>query len=186
MKVGDTVRVNKNYPEVGSQLIGQCGEITMLNPIQTKQISFQVKMGDGFDPILFENEFDLVESAPEAPICKTEILPAAPQERKKYPIGTGVISYFPDALAEVARVSWEGNCQHNPNEDLHWAKHKSQDEEDCMIRHFLQRFDDDTDGMMHAAKMAWRSLAFLQKLIEARRKNMSYQDYNKFLKQNAK
>jgi hypothetical protein len=88
------------------------------------------------------------------------------KERKALPIGTGVLDYFPDALVEVARVSKIGNDQHNPGQPLHWNRALSTDESDAMIRHFLQRMSRDSDGTYHAAKMAWRALAFLQKLIE--------------------
>lgn len=101
--------------------------------------------------------------------------------RKGLPITTGVLDYFPLALAEVSRVSFTGNNQHNPGEPLHWAKEKSQDEEDSAIRHWLERYDIDIDGCYHAAKTAWRALAFLEKLLEAKQKGMSYQEYNKFL-----
>lgn len=105
------------------------------------------------------------------------------KERKELPIGTGVLSYFPDALLEVAKVSFVGNVQHNPGQPLHWAKEKSQDEEDSAIRHYLERYELDVDGTYHAAKAAWRMLAFLQKLIEAKRAGMTYDDYNKHLKE---
>lgn len=109
-----------------------------------------------------------------------------PQEykaRKERPIATGVLDYFPDAIAEVAYVSFVGNQQHNPGEPLHWAKEKSQDEEDAAARHMTDRFSKDTDGTYHAAKWAWRALAFLQKLIEAERLGMTYDAYNKHLKE---
>lgn len=96
-------------------------------------------------------------------------LPVEAKERKKYPIGTGVLGYFPDAIAEVAHVSFVGNEQHNPGQPLHWDRTKSTDEADCMIRHFIQRGTLDVDGMRHSAKMVWRSLAILQKEIEAER-----------------
>jgi len=111
------------------------------------------------------------------------MLPNDYKERKELPIATGVLDYFPDALAEVARVSFVGNKQHNPGEPLHWAKEKSQDEEDAAIRHFMERFTKDTDGCYHAAKYAWRALAFLQKLIEADRAGLSYNEYNAKLKE---
>lgn len=98
-------------------------------------------------------------------------LPKEPQERKNLPICTGVLDYFPDALAEVARVSKVGNDQHNPGQPLHWDRAKSQDESDAMIRHVIERHGKDTDGTYHAAKMAWRALAFLQKLLEAEATN---------------
>ena len=96
------------------------------------------------------------------------LLPTDAKERKNLPIGTGVLDYFPKALAEVARVSKVGNDQHNPGEPLHWDRSKSTDESDALIRHFLERDKKDNDGTLHAAKMAWRSLSFLEKLIEQR------------------
>lgn len=94
-------------------------------------------------------------------------LPEDPKERKKYPIASGLMDYFPDALVAVAGVSWEGNNQHNPGQALHWARSKSADEADTMMRHFLQRGTLDVDGSRHTAKMVWRALALLQKEIES-------------------
>jgi hypothetical protein len=94
-------------------------------------------------------------------------LPTDPAERKKFPVGTGVLDYFPDALVAIARLSYQGNEQHNPGQPLHWARGKSSDEADTLIRHFLQRGTLDEDGMRHSAKLAWRALALLQKEIEA-------------------
>jgi len=94
-------------------------------------------------------------------------LPDEPKERKRYPVGTGVLSYFPDALVAVAQVSFMGNEQHNPGQPLHWARGKSMDTDDTIIRHYLQRGLLDTDGQRHSAKLAWRALAALQLEIEA-------------------
>jgi hypothetical protein len=94
-------------------------------------------------------------------------LPSEPAARKTYPVASGVLDYFPDALAAIAHVSWRGNEQHNPGQPLHWARGKSTDEADTMIRHFLERGTFDKDGIRHSAKMAWRALALLQKEIEA-------------------
>jgi hypothetical protein len=94
-------------------------------------------------------------------------LPATAAERKQYPVATGVLDYFPDALAAISNVSYRGNQQHNPGKPLHWDRNKSADEADTMIRHFLQRGTLDTDGVPHSAKMAWRALALLQKELEA-------------------
>jgi hypothetical protein len=95
-------------------------------------------------------------------------LPTNAAERKTYPIGTGVIDYFPLALAEIARVSRVGNIQHNgPDAPLHWDRAKSTDEADALMRHYVQRGTVDSDGLKHSAKLAWRALALLQKEIEA-------------------
>ncbi|MCI0528346.1 MAG: DUF5664 domain-containing protein [Nitrospira sp.] len=90
-----------------------------------------------------------------------------PEGRKRQPVGTGVLDYFPDALVAVAEVSWQGNNQHNPGMTLRWTRGKSTDEADCIIRHFLQRGTRDSDELRHSAKLAWRALALLQKEIEA-------------------
>lgn len=97
---------------------------------------------------------------------RVTILPDDPKERKKYPIATGVLDYFPDALAEVSRVSYTGNEQHNPGQSLRWDRSKSKDEADTMIRHFMARGTRDSDGQRHMAKAVWRALALLQKEIE--------------------
>lgn len=96
-------------------------------------------------------------------------LPTDYAERKNLPIGTGVLDYFPDALAEVSKASLVGNRQHVPGQPLHWDRSKSTDESDAMIRHYLDRDKMDSDGVLHAGKMAWRALAYCQKLIEKRR-----------------
>lgn len=92
-------------------------------------------------------------------------LPTDPKQRKLLPIGTGVLDYFPDALAAIAEVSRLGNEQHNPGQPLHWAKEKSTDHDDALIRHFLERAD-----LYARAQMAWRALAGLQMAIEAKQK----------------
>lgn len=98
---------------------------------------------------------------------KSTVLPSDPKDRKKIPIATGVIDYFPAALAEIAKVSFAGNEQHNPGQPLHWARGKSTDQDDTIIRHFLERGNFDTDGQRHSAKLAWRALALLQLELEA-------------------
>lgn len=89
-----------------------------------------------------------------------------PEVRKNTPITTGVLDYFPLAIAEIARVSKAGNDQHNPGQPLHWAREKSTDHADCIVRHLLERGTIDTDGQRHTAKVAWRALALLQTELE--------------------
>ena len=97
---------------------------------------------------------------------RSTIIPSDSAGRKRFPVGTGVLDYFPDAIAAIAEVSWHGNEQHNPGEPLHWARGKSKDQEDAMQRHYLERGKLDGDGIRHTAKMAWRALAILQLEIE--------------------
>lgn len=95
------------------------------------------------------------------------ILPVNAAERKKIPLAGGVFDYFASALIEVSKVSYTGNEQHNPGQDLHWSRGKSKDHADTMLRHFVERGSRDIDGQLHAAKMVWRALAILQLELEA-------------------
>lgn len=99
------------------------------------------------------------------------MLPSDAKERKATPIYSGVVKYFPLALAAVARVSKAGNDQHNPGQPVHWAREKSTDHEDCIMRHLVDVAAGvtlDTDGELHLAKVAWRALAALQIAEEKR------------------
>lgn len=93
-------------------------------------------------------------------------LPTDAQERKNAPIYSGVLKYFPDAIAAVAQLSKIGNDQHNPGQPLHWAREKSADHHDCLIRHAMEAGTIDTDGVRHSAKAAWRAMAALQLELE--------------------
>lgn len=94
-------------------------------------------------------------------------LPTGYDERKALPIFSGVLRYFPLALAAIAHCSKVGNDQHNPGEPLHWAREKSTDEHNTCVRHLIEAGTFDADGVRHSAKAAWRALAALQKEIEA-------------------
>ena len=77
--------------------------------------------------------------------------------RKKIPLYSGLVKYFPDALVAVAKVSYEGNEQHHPGTPVHWDRSKSTDELDALMRHLVEE---------DWAKVAWRALAHLQKELE--------------------
>ncbi|MDE2020092.1 MAG: hypothetical protein KGJ13_07140 [Patescibacteria group bacterium] len=87
-------------------------------------------------------------------------------DRKLFPVFSGVLRYFPDALLAVAEVSRIGNEQHNPGQPLGWDRSKSSDELDALTRHLLDAGAFDRDGVRHSAKIAWRALANLQKELE--------------------
>jgi hypothetical protein len=95
------------------------------------------------------------------------MLPKDSKSRKDTPVTRGVLDYFPDAIAAVARVSKLGNDKHNPGEEMHHARSKSTDHADCIVRHLMDRGSvDEEDGQRHSAKVAWRALALLQEEIE--------------------
>jgi hypothetical protein len=96
-------------------------------------------------------------------------LPTDPKARKQIPIYSGFIKYFPLAIIEIAKVSFEGNAQHNgPDAPLFWDRSKSGDELDAMMRHlFDEVLGAPPEGKTeHLAKQCWRSLAELQKHME--------------------
>ena len=97
-------------------------------------------------------------------------LPTDAKQRKAVPMARGLLDYFPDACAAVAELSRIGNDQHNPGQPMHWAREKSTDHADCIVRHLVDRGKTDTDGVRHATKVAWRSLAMLQIEIESETK----------------
>jgi hypothetical protein len=96
----------------------------------------------------------------------TGTLPTVAAERKRVPIYSGVLQYFPKAIAAVAHCSWVGNEQHNPGQPLHWSREKSSDHHDCLMRHLMESGTVDTDGVRHSTKAAWRSLALLELELE--------------------
>jgi hypothetical protein len=95
------------------------------------------------------------------------MLPTDSAARKRIPVVTGLLDYFPDALAAVAEVSFVGNEKHNPGQPLHWSREKSADHADCIGRHLLERGTvDSLTKVRHTAQLAWRALALLQIEIE--------------------
>lgn len=80
-------------------------------------------------------------------------------ERKTYPVYSGLLQYFPSALAAVANHSYKGNEKHNPGQPLNHDRSKSDDEADALARHLIEG---DLVGV------AWRALSLLQKDLEAK------------------
>jgi hypothetical protein len=97
--------------------------------------------------------------------ARRRILDADSAARKGFPMARGLIDYFPDALAEVAKLSLMANEKHNPGEEMHHARGKSMDHADCIVRHLVGRggFDGET---RESAALAWRALALLQEELE--------------------
>lgn len=113
-------------------------------------------------------------------------LPTENKGRKAIPLYAFLTGYFPDAIVELVRVAVAGNEQHNPGEPLHWARGKSMDQLNTAMRHLFDHgqgatYDTEPDAVlaaidfegrgyrtMHLAKAAWRLLAEIQLLCEAR------------------
>lgn len=99
-------------------------------------------------------------------------LPSGAKERKDTPVYSGVLKYFPRAIAYIAHVSKVGNDQHNPGEPLHWAKDKSTDHLDSCVRHLMDAGKTDKDGVLHSGKATWRALANLETELESQVRNI--------------
>src|SRR5271170_5067526 len=100
-------------------------------------------------------------------------LPTDRDARNALPIWDGLMMYFPDVWAEVAKVSVLGNKQHNLGSKLFWNREVSTDHLNKVMRHCLDHGTGntlDTDGTFHMAKAVWRACAELQLAIEAQRK----------------
>ncbi len=89
------------------------------------------------------------------------------EARKRTPMASGLLDYFPAALAAVAAHSYLSNEKHSPGLPLHWARGKSPDHADCIVRHVVERGGFDNEGRRHSAALAWRALALLQEELEA-------------------
>lgn len=96
---------------------------------------------------------------------RNRLIDTTSEERKKYPMARGLLDYFPDALAEVSKVSYLGNEKHNPGEEMHHARGKSSDHADCIVRHLAGRGGFDGE-IRESAALAWRALALLQEELE--------------------
>jgi hypothetical protein len=108
-----------------------------------------------------------------------QLRPKTSAERKGEPVHSGVLLYFPDALAAIARLSKAGNDKHNPGEPLHWARGKSMDQMDALVRHSLTRDSVDPEvGELEAVALAWRALAELQLLEERRLRGAGIMPYS--------
>lgn len=94
-------------------------------------------------------------------------LPTDSKARKGIPMFTGLLVYFPDALAAVAKHSFDSNEKHNPGEPCHWSREKSNDHMDCIARH-LTDIAAGADKIEELKAIAWRALAELQLTIEER------------------
>lgn len=92
------------------------------------------------------------------------VLPTDYAGRKAIPLAL-VLDYFPLALCAVARVIAAGQAQHGTQG---WDRAKSVEHESTMLRHFLERGTEDTDGTQHSWKMLWRALAMVEKEEEQR------------------
>jgi len=91
------------------------------------------------------------------------VIPQEDAVRKGAPMYRGLLGYFPWALFKVAAHSFRSDRKHNPDtpesEAPHWAREKSSDHPDAIVRHLAELH---TDPDYHLTAIAWRALAMLQ------------------------
>ena len=103
----------------------------------------------------------------EIEVNDAEVVTDKAQERKKIPVYSGFVKYFPNAMKEVAVCSRIANEQHHAGKPLHWDMDKSTDELDAMMRHLIDHISEpiDDDGIRHITKVAWRAMAMLERVL---------------------
>jgi hypothetical protein len=109
---------------------------------------------------------DLIGHSGGPPLDPLPSLPEDADTRNSYPMAEGLLDYFPNALAEVSRLSHAATQQHHPDQDMHWDRSKSKDHANKILRHLVDRGKLDDKGQRHSTMVAWRALALLQEELE--------------------
>src|SRR3546814_18002719 len=73
----------------------------------------------------------------------------------------GLLDYFPNALAEVSRLSHAATKQHHPDKPMHWDRSKSTHHRNKIMRHLVHAGKLVDKGMRNPAMGAWPTLALL-------------------------
>ena len=94
-------------------------------------------------------------------------LPTDSAKRKEFPVYSGFVAYFPNAMAQVAHLSYLGNQKHHMDKPLHWDQAKSTDEKDCEMRHMIDAMQAETheEMVLELASKAWRAMADLERYL---------------------
>lgn len=103
------------------------------------------------------------------PLPNRPALPTDSDKRKEYPLYSGLLAYFPAALAQVSNHSYVGNQKHNPGKPLQHARGVSGDHADCILRHLVDSAEHPKGSPARIDELralAWRSLALLQEELE--------------------
>jgi hypothetical protein len=97
-------------------------------------------------------EEDMVELVKDS----AAIFPDDDTERQKYAVGTFICEFFPHAIAELARFSYDMQQKHNPDAPMGWARDKSVGDGNQIFRHQM-------DGEFR--EVAWRGLEQLERFL---------------------
>ena len=94
------------------------------------------------------------------------IFPEDQESRNAMPLFDGFMAYFPNAMAEVSRLSHDATKQHHPDQPMHWDRSKSTDHKNKIVRHLVDAGKFDDKGHRHSTMVAWRAMALLQEELE--------------------
>lgn len=86
--------------------------------------------------------------------------------REDYPLYDVLFGYFPAAMLMLAKWAKVGNDQHNPGEPLGWARDKSTDHTNKILRHLVDYDQKESNGFYEAVPLLWRAAALVQELYE--------------------
>ena len=110
------------------------------------------------------------ESTPRGPTESP--FPTESQERLKYPVFSGVLMYFADAIAELAKHSLDSFKQHNPVVGpIWWDPSKSVGTLDQLIRHLIDaqvafNAGDFKKAKKESAAVHWRAAELHQRMLK--------------------
>jgi hypothetical protein len=164
-KIGDRVMlVSPDYSDLDEGFVrGQLGTVDSYSFVP------YVRLDDGRRRAFNQDQLLLVRAEPariatpaEMASVHRNVLPTDAAARNAMPMADGLLYYFPNALAAVSALSKVANEQHNPGEPMHWARNKSTDHANKIMKHLLDAGGTDSDGQRHSAKVAWRALALLE------------------------
>lgn len=109
----------------------------------------------------------LIAPSPNTFNMTVKALPTDSAKRKEFPVYSGFVAYFPNAMAQVAHLSYLGNQKHHKDKPLHWDQSKSTDEKDCEMRHMIDAMQAEShdEMVLELASKAWRAMADLERYL---------------------
>lgn len=164
-KVGDRVRiVDSDYSLHPSRMAGGTGVVRSVGARGAVHISVD---GGPSPPCEWPFDGRYLELIEQRPVERAgdRIIPDD-DKREDYPLFDVLVGYFPAAMCELARWTKVGNEQHNPGEELHWAREKSTDHRNKILRHLMDYDQKESNGFYEAIPMLWRCAALVQELLE--------------------
>ena len=151
--------------------VRQADAICMLDGWEkSKGAKAELACAEWLDKAVLLESYRTVEPAVGGP--KTSPFPTESQERLKYPVFSGVMMYFPDAIAALAKHSLDSFKQHNPDGGpIWWDPSKSIGTLDQLTRHSIDAqvafsAGDFKKAEKEAAAVHWRAAELHQRMLK--------------------